>query len=137
VVVLKNVFRLALGTEETYVIDNNKLIRNNITFPGNTQMTENSMLANITYTNTSSKRTLQGNNLSNPLFRGYFTPRSYNFNWFTFENATGQQLYAGVGQTQHWNRKIINMMISQRILANFNGKYDFTSWLNADFRIGT
>jgi hypothetical protein len=28
--------------------------------------------ANITYTNTT-QRTIQGNNLSNPLFRGYFT----------------------------------------------------------------
>jgi hypothetical protein len=37
----------------------------------------------------------------------------------------------------HWTVKIINMMISQRIWANFNGKYDFTSWLNADFRIGS
>lgn len=94
----KSSFRLALGnTEETYVIDNNKLVRNNITFSGNTQMTDKlNVGANITYTNTSSKRTLQGNNLSNPLFRGYFTPRSYNLTGLPFENASGQQLSTGI-----------------------------------------
>jgi TonB-linked SusC/RagA family outer membrane protein len=136
----KSSFRLALGnTEETYVIDNNKLVRNNITFSGNTQMTDKlNVGANITYTNTSSKRTLQGNNLSNPLFRGYFTPRSYNLTGLPFENASGQQLYAGGEDNPYWtikNNKYQDKV--NRILANFNANYDFTDWLNADFRIGT
>jgi hypothetical protein len=33
---------------------------------------------NITYTNTSSKEHYKGITYSNPLFRGYFLPRSYN-----------------------------------------------------------
>ncbi len=133
-------FRLALGnTEETYVIDNNKLVRNNITFSGNTQVSEKlNVGANITYTNTSSQRTLQGNNLSNPLFRGYFTPRSYNLSGLPFENAQGQQLYAGGEDNPYWTIKnnLYNDKVN-RILASFNAKYDFTSWLNADFKIGT
>lgn len=136
----KSSFRLALGnTEETYVIDNNKLVRNNITFSGNTQVSDKlNVGANITYTNTSSQRTLQGNNLSNPLFRGYFTPRSYNLSGLPFENAQGQQLYAGGEDNPYWTIKnnLYNDKVN-RILANFNAKYDFTSWLNADFRIGS
>ena len=136
----KSSFRLALGnTEETYVLDNNKLSRNNITFSGNTQVTDKlNVGANITYTNTSSKRTLQGNNLSNPLFRGYFIPRSYNLSGLPFEDAAGQQLYAGGEDNPYWTIKN-NFYTDKvnRILANFNAKYDFTSWLNADLRIGS
>lgn len=136
----KSTFRLALGnTEETYVIDNNKLIRNNLTFSGNTQVTDKlNVGANITYTNTTSERTMQGNNLSNPFFRGYFTPRSYNLTGLPFENATGQQLYAGGEDNPYWTIKnnTYNDKVN-RILANFNAKYDFASWLNADFKIGT
>ncbi|MDI6047913.1 SusC/RagA family TonB-linked outer membrane protein [Flavobacterium yafengii] len=136
----KSSFRLAIGnTKETYVIDNNNLSRTNLTFSGNTQMSEKlNVGANITYTNTSSQRTLQGNNLSNPLFRGYFTPRSYNLSGLPFENAQGQQLYAGGEDNPYWTIKnnLYNDKVN-RILANFNAKYDFTSWLNADFKIGT
>jgi hypothetical protein len=48
----------------------------------NTQMSDNVKIGAITYTNTTSNRTLQGNNLSNP-FRGYFT-RSYNLSGLPF-----------------------------------------------------
>ena len=136
----KSSFRLALGnTTETYVIDNNKLSRTNITFSGNTQMTDKlNVGANITYTNTSSQRTVQGNNLSNPLFRGYFTPRSYNLTGLPFQNAVGQQLYAGGEDNPYWTVKnnLSNDKVN-RILANFNAKYDLASWLSADFKIGT
>jgi TonB-linked SusC/RagA family outer membrane protein len=136
----KSTFRLAVGnTDESYVIANNRLVRNNITFTGNTQISEKlNVGANVTYTNTTSNRTLQGNNLSNPLFRGYFTPRSYNLSGLPFENAVGQQLYAGGEDNPYWtikNNKYNDKV--NRILANFNAKYDITSWLNADFRIGT
>jgi TonB-linked SusC/RagA family outer membrane protein len=136
----KSSFRIALGnTEETYVIDNNKLVRNNLTFAGNTQVSDRLNIgANITYTNTTSNRTLQGNNLSNPLFRGYFTPRSYNLSGLPFENSLGQQLYAGGEDNPYWTIKNNQYKDKvNRILANFNAKYDFTSWLNADLKIGT
>ena len=136
----KSNYRIGLGnTEETYVLDNNKLIRNNLTFSGNTQVSDKlNVGASFTYTNTSSDRTLQGNQLSNPLFRAYFTPRSYNLTGLPFENATGQQLYPGGEDNPYWSLK--NNKYSDkvnRILANFNAKYNFTPWLNADFKIGT
>lgn len=136
----KSSFRLGLGnTDETYVIDNNKLRRTNLTFSGNNQITDKlNVGVNFTYTNTTSRRTLQGNNLSNPFFRGYFTPRSYNLSGLPFENATGQQLYAGGEDNPYWTIKnnTYNDKLN-RVLANFNAKYEFTSWLNADFRLGT
>ncbi|MEY3500554.1 MAG: hypothetical protein RL308_2223 [Bacteroidota bacterium] len=136
----KSSFRIAIGnTKETYVLDNNELSRTNITFSGNTQMSDKLNIgANLTYTNTSSQRTSQGNNLSNPFFRGYFTPRSYNLSGLPYENAQGQQLYAGGEDNPYWTIKnnLYNDKVN-RILANFNARYDFTSWLNADFKIGT
>jgi TonB-linked SusC/RagA family outer membrane protein len=136
----KSNYRIALGnTEETYVLDNNKLNRNNLTFSGNTQVSDKlNVGASFTYTNTTSDRTLQGNQLSNPLFRAYFTPRSYNLTGLPFENAIGQQLYPGGEDNPYWSLK--NNRYSDkvnRVLANFNAKYNFTSWLNADFKLGT
>jgi TonB-linked SusC/RagA family outer membrane protein len=136
----KSTYRIAYGnTEETYVIDNNKLVRNNLTFTGNTQVSEKlNVGASFTYTNNTSYRTLQGNQLSNPLFRAYITPRSYNLSALPFENAAGQQLYAGGEDNPYWSIKHnkYNDKVN-RILGNFNAKYNFTSWLNADFKIGT
>jgi TonB-linked SusC/RagA family outer membrane protein len=136
----KSNYRIAVGNaKETYVIDNNELSRTNLTLSGGNQITEKfNVSANITYTNTSSKRTSAGNNLSNPLFRGYFTPRSYNLSGLPFENAAGQQSYAGGEDNPYWtiNNNLYRDKVN-RVLANLNAKYDFTSWLNADLKVGT
>lgn len=136
----KSSFRVAYGNAvETYVIDNNKLKRNNLTFTGSTDITDKLTIgASITYTNTSSIRTLQGNQLSNPLFRAYFTPRSYNLTDMPFEDANGNQLWAGGEDNPYWSIKYnkYNDEVN-RILGNFNARYKFTSWLNADLKVGT
>ena len=136
----KSTYRIAYGnTQETYVIDNNRLIRNNLTFTGNTQVTDKLTIgASMTYTNNNSNRTLQGNQLSNPLFRAYITPRSYDLTGLPFENATGGQTYFGAEDNPYWTIKNnrYNDRVN-RILANINGRYEFNSWLNADFRVGT
>ena len=136
----KSTFRLAYGNAtETYVLDNNKLTRNNITFTGNTDITDKLTIgASITYTNTSSKRTLQGNQLSNPLFRAYFTPRSYNLSGLPFEDVNGNQLWAGGEDNPYWSIKYNKYSDEvNRVLGNVNARYQFTSWLNADLRLGT
>jgi TonB-linked SusC/RagA family outer membrane protein len=136
----KSTFRLAYGNAtETYVIENNKLTRNNLTFSGNTDITDKLTIgASITYTNTSSIRTLQGNQLSNPLFRAYFTPRTYNLSGLPFEDANGNQLWAGGEDHPYWSIKYnkYNDQVN-RVLGNVNASYKFTSWLNADLRVGT
>ena len=136
----KSTYRIAYGnTQETYVIDNNKLNRNNITFNGSTQVNDKLTIgASMAYTNNNSNRTLQGNQLSNPLFRAYITPRSYDLSGFPFENAIGGQTYFGGEDNPYWtikNNKYSDRV--NRVIANINARYDFTSWLNADFRIGS
>ncbi|MEN9928559.1 MAG: hypothetical protein RLZZ231_480, partial [Bacteroidota bacterium] len=61
----KSTYRIAYGnTQETYVIDNNKLNRNNLTFSGSTQVNDKLNIgASMAYTNNNSNRTLQGNQL--------------------------------------------------------------------------
>jgi TonB-linked SusC/RagA family outer membrane protein len=136
----KSSFRMAYGNStETYVIDNNKLKRNNLTFSGTTDVTSKLTVgASITYTNTSSIRTLQGNQLSNPLFRAYFTPRSYNLSGLPFEDENGNQLWMGGEDHPYWTIKYnkYNDKVN-RVLGNVNAKYAFTNWLNADLRIGS
>jgi len=136
----KSTFRVAYGNAtETYVIDNNKLKRNNFTFSGSTDITDKLTIgASITYTNTSSIRTLQGNQLSNPLFRAYFTPRTYNLTGLPFEDALGNQLWAGGEDHPYWSIKYnkYNDEVN-RVLGNFNARYKFTNWLNADLKVGT
>lgn len=136
----KSTYRIAYGnTQETYVIDNNRLIRNNLSFTGNSQVTDKLTIgASLTYTNNNSNRTLQGNQLSNPLFRAYITPRSYDLSGLPFETATGGQSYFSGEDNPYWsikNNKFNDRV--NRVLANVNARYEFNSWLNADFRVGT
>ncbi|WGQ07900.1 SusC/RagA family TonB-linked outer membrane protein [Pedobacter gandavensis] len=136
----KSTFRLAYGNStETYVIANNKLKRNNLTFSGTTDVTSKFTVgSSITYTNTNSIRTLQGNQLSNPLFRAYFTPRSYDLTGLPFEDATGGQLFPFGEDNPYWTIKYnkYNDEVN-RILGNANAQYRFTDWLNVDLKVGT
>lgn len=136
----KSSFRIAYGNStETYVIDNNKLKRNNLTFSGTSEVTSKLTVgASVTYTNTTSIRTLQGNQLSNPLFRAYFTPRSYNLTDLPFEDSNGNQLWFGGEDHPYWTIKYnkYNDKVN-RVLGNVNAKYAFTSWLNADLKVGS
>jgi TonB-linked SusC/RagA family outer membrane protein len=136
----KSTFRLSYGNAtETYVIDNNKLKRNNVTFNGSTDITDKLTVgASITYTNTSSIRTLQGNQLSNPLFRAYFTPRSYNLTGLPFEDASGNQLFPMGEDNPYWTIKYnkFNDEVN-RVLGNVNARYKFTDWLSADLKVGS
>jgi TonB-linked SusC/RagA family outer membrane protein len=136
----KSTYRVAIGnTKETYLLDNNELNRYNLTFSGNHQVSDRLNIgASVNYVNNTSHRTLQGNQLSNPLFRAYFTPRSYNLSGLPFENSQGQQLYFSGEDNPYWSIKhnTYNDKVN-RVIANFSAKYDFTSWLNADFKIGS
>lgn len=136
----KSTMRIAYGNAtETYLIDNNKLKRNNLTFSGTTDITSKLTVgASMTYTNTSSIRTLQGNQLSNPLFRAYFTPRSYDLTNMPFEDENGNQLWAGGEDHPYWTIKHNKYSDEvNRILGNVNAKYKFTDWLNADLKVGS
>ncbi|MFK7031741.1 SusC/RagA family TonB-linked outer membrane protein [Flavobacterium oreochromis] len=136
----KSSYRIAIGnTEETYVIDNNRMKRTSMTFSGNSQVTDKLNVGlSLTYTNNNSVRTLQGNQLSNPLFRAYFIPRTYNLSGLPFEDEKGTQLYAGGEDNPYWSIKhnLYNDKVD-RIFGNFNLRYDFNSWLNAELKVGS
>jgi outer membrane receptor protein involved in Fe transport len=133
-------FRISYGNlAETYVLDNNKLSRNNLSFNGSTKVTPKLTVGtSFTYTNNNSKRTAQGNQLSNPLFRAYFTPRSYDLSNIPFEDANGNQLWYGAEDHPYWSIKYNKYDDDvNRVYGNFNARYDFTSWIHADVKVGT
>ncbi|MBC8110924.1 MAG: SusC/RagA family TonB-linked outer membrane protein [Verrucomicrobia bacterium] len=127
------------NTQEDGILANNKLTRNTFRVAATTQFTKKlSGGASATYFNTASQRTQQGNSLSNPLFRGYFLPRSYNLQGYPFKNPDGSSSYYDAVDNPYWT--IENNIYKDRvdrILANADLTYNFTDWLTASFKIGT
>ncbi|OKS89140.1 SusC/RagA family TonB-linked outer membrane protein [Mucilaginibacter polytrichastri] len=135
----KTTYRVSYGNDyNTYVIDNNTLRRNNITANVRTEITPKLRVGtSFSYINNISSRTQQGNQLSNPLFRAWFTPRSYNLQGLPYENADGTQNYYGTTDNPYWtinHNKYHDE--TNRILGNVDLTYDILSWLNADLKVG-
>ncbi|MXV13986.1 SusC/RagA family TonB-linked outer membrane protein [Hufsiella ginkgonis] len=136
----KSTYRVAYGNgTETYVIDGNKLKRNNLTVNASTQLNSKLKVGTaFTYTNNTSIRTQQGNQLANPVFRAFFTPRSFDLMGTPFEDAAGVQTYFGAEDNPLWSIKHIKYNDEiNRVFGNVNLRYDFNNWLNAEFKIGT
>ncbi len=51
------------------------------------------------------QKSQQGNQLSNPFFRGWFTPRSYDLTGLAFEDAAGNQRYPLGEDNPYWTLK--------------------------------
>jgi len=136
----KNTFRFSYGyLKNEGVLPNNILTRHNFTI--NTSSRINSKLTATvsgTYTNNFSKRTQQGNQLSNPLFRGWFTPRSYDLTGLAWEDAFGSQRYPMGEDNPYWTIKHnkFNDEIN-RLFGSVGLNYKFTTWLQADAKIGS
>ena len=125
--------------KEDGILKNNNLERNTFKLAGNSQLTKKlSIGASATYFNTVSHRTAQGNQLSNPLFRGWFLPRSYNLGNYPYQLPNGSQSYYDAVDNPLWT--IDNNTYKDRVdrvLANFNVGYDITDWLNVNYKLGT
>ncbi len=136
----KNTFRFSYGyLRNTGVIAKNVLTRHN--FSLNTSSKVNSYLTvavGAIYSNNASTRSQQGNQLSNPLFRGWFTPRSYNLTGLAFEDAIGNQRYPLGEDNPYWTLKHnrFNDEIN-RFIGNVSFNFKLTKWLQADYKIGT
>jgi TonB-linked SusC/RagA family outer membrane protein len=126
--------------KENGILDNNNLERNTFKIAANTQLTKKlSMGASATYFHAVSQRTPIGNQQSNPLFRGYFLPRSYNLDNYAYQNPDGTQSYYDTS-TDNPLWTIQNNTYKDRLdrmLANFNIGYDFTDWLSLNYKLGT
>lgn len=132
-------YRLSYGyLDESGILQNNRLQRHNLTFNANSQITDKLLVStSATYTNNASTRSQQGNQLANPLFRGWFIPRSYNLTDLPFEDAIGNQRYFGGEDHVYWTLKHNKYSDEiNRIYGNVAVRYDFTSWLSGEYKIG-
>ena len=137
-------FRFSYGyLKNTGVLKNNVLTRHN--FSLNTSYKVNNYLtvaASGVYSNNASRRTQQGNQLSNPLFRAWFMPRSYDLTNLPFEDAIGNQRYLNPLSTAddnpYWTIKHNRFRDEiNRFIGNVSLNFKLTKWLQADYKIGT
>lgn len=136
----KNTFRFSYGyLKNKGVILNNDLTRHNFSINVTSKVNNYLTVAvNANYSNNASRRTQQGNQLSNPLFRGWFTPRSYDLSGLKWEDAAGNQLYPMGEDHPHWTIKNnrYNDEIN-RFIGNVSFNFKLTKWLQADYKLGT
>lgn len=121
-------------------LEGNALDRNSFRFNGSSQLTEKfNMGVSANYVNSTSERSQTGNQLANPLFRGWFMPRNYNLQGDPFERPDGSQVFFNVNtDNPNWTLKHNKWSDEvNRIIGNINMAYDFNSWLSASFRLGT
>ncbi|MDZ4680973.1 MAG: SusC/RagA family TonB-linked outer membrane protein [Saprospiraceae bacterium] len=136
----KSAYRLSVGyLDDQGVLDNNRLQRYNFGINTSTALTSK-LTAGVAanFVNTASDRTQQGNQLSNPLFRAYFLPRSLDLTGLPFETATGSQLnYDPAVDNPYWTIKnnLFDDNVS-RFYGNFNLRYQLLNWLSAEYRLG-
>ena len=132
-------FRLSYGNlYETGVIKNNKLNRHNFAFNGSAKVHEKLTVGlSANYVNSTSKRTQQGNQLANPLFRLWFLPRNINLRNYPYINPDGSQIYFDGTDNPLWTveRNLYDDYVS-RFFGNLNFKYDVNSWFNITYKIG-
>jgi TonB-linked SusC/RagA family outer membrane protein len=125
---------------ESGVLKNNELVRNTFRVNVNTQLNKKlTMGASVSYFNTKSQRTPNGNQQANPLFRGYIIPRSYNLANYPYQLPNGRQSYFDTSTDNPlWSidNNTYNDQLD-RILASMNIGYDFTDWLNLSYKVGT
>ncbi len=136
----KTTFRLSYAnTEETYVLQSNKLSKNNLSLNLNSDVTSKLTVSSyLNYTNTGSIRTQQGNQLSNPIFRAWFIPRSYDLTGLPYiDPTTGNQSFYGGEDNPYWSMQNIRYNDEvNRFFGNVGVRYKFTNWLVADLKLG-
>lgn len=135
----KTTYRISYGNQnETYVLRNNKLLKNNITANISSDVTSRLKLSfQGSFVNTSSIRTQQGNQLSNPVFRSWFTPRSFDLTNSPYYNDEGKQWYWGAEDNPYWSIDNVRYKDeNNRFYGNASLNYRFTPWLTADLRMG-
>jgi TonB-linked SusC/RagA family outer membrane protein len=136
----KSAYRLSLGyLQDQGIFDNNRLNRYNVGLNASQDITDKLNAAvSINYSSNGSKRTLQGNQLSNPLFRSWFTPRSWDLTGLPWQTATGSQLhYDPAVDNPRWTiYNNLNDDQTDRVLGNINLTYKMNSWLTANYKLG-
>ncbi len=136
----KNTFRFSYGyLKNSGIIPGNLLQRHNFSVNTGFQVTPKlNVSVSANYINNHSKRAQQGNQLSSPLFRAWFTPRSYDLTGLPFENGAGEQTYYGGHDNPYWTIKHNHYNDEvNRVFGNVALKYNINDWLSADYKLGT
>lgn len=136
----RNTLRFSYGIlYNTWLLDNNRLTRHNFSVNTSSKITDKlTVFVSGNYSNNFSKRTQQGNQLSNPLFRGWITPRSYDLTGLAFEDAFGNQRYPLGEDNPYWTIKNNRFKDEiNRFIGNVSLNLKLASWLQADYRVGT
>jgi TonB-linked SusC/RagA family outer membrane protein len=136
----RTAFRFSYGyLRNAGVLENNLLQRHSFSVNSSSKV-NNRLTVTISgvYTNNFSKRTQQGNQLSNPLFRSWFQPRSYDLTGLAWEDAVGNQRYPMGEDNPYWTIKHnrFNDEIN-RFFGNVGLNLKILSWLQADAKIGS
>lgn len=121
------------------LVPGNRLNKNNFSANIGANITSKLKLtSSFTYVNNSSKRTQAGNQGANPLWRAIYAPRSYDVSGLPVTDAAGNQIwYSTSEENPYWSiDHITSRQELNRFFGNLGLKYDFTSWLQADLKIG-
>ncbi len=135
----KSTYRLAYGNaNETALVPGNKLSKNSLSLNAGTSITDKLKVNTyVSYTSNISDRTQAGNQGSNPLWRGIYTPRTYNLSGLPYQDAAGNQQWFAAEDQPYWAIKHVKYHQEvNRFLGNVNLNYAVTSWLQADLKIG-
>ena len=135
----KSTYRLAVGNaNETALVPNNKLSKNTVSLNAGTYLSDKLKVNTyLSYTNNTSDRTQAGNQGSNPLWRGIYTPRSYNLSGLPYQDAAGvQQWFAGEDQPYWAIEHVKYHQEVNRFFGNVNLNYAIASWIQADLKVG-
>jgi TonB-linked SusC/RagA family outer membrane protein len=132
-------YRLSVGyLDDNGVLDNNRLKRYNVGLNATSEISKKLTAGvSINYSLNKSQRTGQGNQLSNPLFRTWFTPRSWDLTGRPYQSATGANLHYDAVDNPRWT--IYNNLYDDqvdRVFGNFNLRYQLTDWLSASAKVG-
>jgi TonB-dependent SusC/RagA subfamily outer membrane receptor len=135
----KTTYRVSYNnTKETYVLRANELNKNVLSLNLNSDVTNKlSVSSYLSINNTSSIRSQQGNQLSNPFFRGLFIPRSFDLTGSPYYDANGSQWFYGGEDNPYWSLDNVRYNDEvNRFVGNVGARYKFNDWLNADFKLG-
>lgn len=121
------------------LVPGNRLNKNNFSVNAGANITSKLKLStSFSYVNNSSNRTQAGNQGANPLWRAIYAPRSYDVTGLPVTDAAGNQIwYSTSEENPYWSiDHITSKQELNRFFGNLGLKYDFTSWLQADLKVG-
>ncbi len=135
----KTSFRVSYNnTRETYVVRTNELSKNVLTANLTSDISSKLQLTTfLSINNTQSNRSQQGNQLSNPVFRSWFIPRSYDLTGSPYYTSNGNQSFFAGEDNPYWSVENVRFNDEvNRFFGNAGLKYQFNNWLNANLKIG-